>query len=82
MLAVVGVTFAVDLGNVAQKFGLKDGSTVYVFKDGKMAMEGRFGKTVGMKAGHFMESKDGQKIVMVGNELARRDMIKSEMRDN
>jgi len=62
------------------KFDLKDGSTVYVFKDGKMAMEDRLGRTVGMKAGHVMETKDGQKIIMVGNELARLEMIKAEKR--
>jgi hypothetical protein len=82
MLTVVGAAFAVDMGNVAQKFDLKDGSTVYVFKDGKMAMEDRLGRTVGMKAGHVMETKDGQKIIMVGNELARLEMIKAEKRGN
>lgn len=82
MLAVAGTAFAVDMGNVAQKFDLKDGSTVYVFKDGKMAMEDRLGRTVGMKAGQVMETKDGQKIIMVGNELARLEMIKAEKRGN
>jgi hypothetical protein len=82
MLAVAGATFAVDMSNVAQKFDLKDGSTVYVFKDGKMSMEDRLGRTLGMKAGHVMETKDGQKIIMVGNELARLDMIKAEKRGN
>lgn len=78
MLTVAGAAFAVDMGNVAQTFELKDGSTVYVFKDGKMAMENRLGRTVSMKAGHVMETKDGQKIIMVGNELARLDTIKAE----
>lgn len=78
ILTVAGAAFAVDMGNVAQTFELKDGSTVYVFKDGKMAMENRLGRTVGMKAGHVMETKDGQKIIMVGNELARLEMIKAE----
>ncbi|TSE27067.1 periplasmic Cu(I)/Cu(II)-binding protein CopK [Tepidimonas aquatica] len=82
MLAVAGTAFAVDMDNVAQKFDLKDGSTVYVFKDGKMAMEDRLGRTVGMKAGQVMETKDGQKIIMVGNELARLEMIKVEKRGN
>ncbi|MCK6434632.1 MAG: CopK family periplasmic copper-binding protein [Aquabacterium sp.] len=35
-----------------------------------------------MKAGHVMETKDGQKIIMVGNELARLEMIKAEKRGN
>jgi len=75
MLTVAGAAFAVDMGNVAKKFDLRDGSTVYVFKDGKMAMEDRLGRTVGMKAGHVMETKDGQKITMVGDEVARLDSL-------
>lgn len=80
MLAAATSAFAVDTGNVAQKFDLKDGSTVYVFKDGKMAMENRLGRAVPMKAGRAMETKDGQRIIMVGNELARLDVINAEER--
>lgn len=76
LLAAATATFAVDMTNVAKKFDLKDGSTVYIFKDGKMGMEDRLGRTVGMKPGHVMETKDGQKIIMIGNELARVDTIK------
>ncbi len=78
--AIAGAAFAVDMGNVAQKCDLKDGSAVYVFKDGKMAMEDQRGRSVAMKAGHVMETKDGQKIMMVGNELARLEIIKAEKR--
>jgi Copper resistance protein K len=80
--ALAGAAFAVDMGNVAQKFDLKDGSTVYVFKDGKMAMEDRLGRTVGMKAGHVMETKGGQRIIMIGNEIARLERIKVENHGN
>lgn len=80
LLAAASTTFAVDMGNVAQKFDLKDGSTVYVFKDGKMAMENRVGRTVGMKAGQVMETKDGQRIIMIGNELARLESVKNTER--
>lgn len=80
VFAVASTAFAVNLANVAQKFELKDGSTVYVFKDGKMSMEDRLGRTVGMKAGHAMETKDGQKIIMIGNELARLETIKADER--
>ena len=82
ILAATTVAFAVDMSTVEKSIPLKDGSTVYIFKDGKMAMEDRLGRTVGMKAGHVMETKDGQKLIMVGNELARLDMIKSEKRGN
>lgn len=76
VLAAAGAAMAVDMGAVAKALQLKDGSTVYVFKDGKMAMEDKYGRTVGMKAGHVMETKDGQRVIMVGNELARLDTIK------
>lgn len=52
---------------------LKDGSTLYVYKDGKMAMEDKYGKSVSMKEGAPMETKDGKKIMMKGNELWRVD---------
>lgn len=63
--------FALDQGNVAKLYPLKDGSTVYVFKDGKMAMEDKFGRVATMKEGHVMETKDGQNIMMKGNEIWR-----------
>lgn len=74
------VAMAADKANVEKSFLLKDGSTVYIFKDGKMAMEDKLGRTVPMKPGHVMQTKDGQSILMVGNELARLDWIrKSEL---
>lgn len=63
--------FAADEGNITKSYPLKDGSTVYVFKDGKMAMEDNFGRLVTMKEDHAMETKDGQKIMMKGNEIWR-----------
>ncbi|MDP2005975.1 MAG: periplasmic Cu(I)/Cu(II)-binding protein CopK [Rubrivivax sp.] len=80
LIAAATTAFAVDMANVAKKFDLKDGSTVYVFKDGKMGMEDRLGRVVGMKPGHVMETKDGQRIIMIGNELARLDAIKAAER--
>lgn len=80
MLSMTATAFAVDETQVAQKLDLKDGSTVYIFKDGKMGMEDRLGRTVPMKGGHVMETKDGKKIMMVGNELARVEMIKRDER--
>ncbi|MCK9987325.1 MAG: hypothetical protein AzoDbin1_03797 [Azoarcus sp.] len=68
---VTASALAVDDGNVTKSYPLKDGSTVYVFKDGKMAMEDKFGRLVTMKEGHTMETADGQKIMMKGNEIWR-----------
>lgn len=63
--------FAVDQGNVQKSIELKDGSTVYIFKDGKMGMEDKLGRAIRMKPGKVMEAKDGQKLIMIGDEVMR-----------
>lgn len=68
-------SFAVDTSQVEKSIELKDGSTVYLFKDGKMGMEDKMGKAVRMKEGHVMETKDGQKVIMIGDEVARLESI-------
>lgn len=57
--------------DVARTASLKDGTTLYVFQDGKMAMEDKYGNVVSMAQGQVMETLDGQKITMRGNETAR-----------
>ena len=77
MLVVVAGTmvaftaFAVDLSTVEKSVELKDGSTVYLFKDGKMGMETKLGQVVRMKEGHVMDTKDGERVIMIGDEVAR-----------
>ena len=66
---------AVDPSKVEKSIELKDGSTVYFFKDGKMGMEDKYGRVASMKAGHVMETKDGKRIIMIGNEVARLEPI-------
>ena len=51
---------------------LKDGSTLLIFKDGKMSMRDSRGRVHSMKEGVTMETKDGQVIVMRGNEIWRK----------
>ncbi|MFA6312284.1 MAG: periplasmic Cu(I)/Cu(II)-binding protein CopK [Sterolibacterium sp.] len=63
--------FAIDSADIQETFELKDGSTVYIFKDGKMAMENKYGRVENMAPGHVMEAKNGQKITMQGDEVAR-----------
>jgi len=63
--------FAVDTVKVEKSIPLKDGSTLYIYKDGKMAMESKTGRPERMKEGHIMETKDGQKIMMKGDEVWR-----------
>lgn len=71
-LSMVAVSAqAVDRSQVQKSIELKDGSTVYVFKDGKMGMEDKMGRSTYMESGHVMETKDGKKIIMNGNEIWR-----------
>lgn len=79
MVAALGIAttsaFAIDVEKVEQSIPLKDGSTVHILKDGKMAMENKFGRAVRMKQGEVMETKDGQKIMMHGDEVVRLNSI-------
>jgi len=52
---------------------LQDGSIVYVFKGGKMGLEDKNGVAKKTKAGTVLKTKDGQDLVMVGDEVARLD---------
>ena len=67
--------YAVDMSQVKQSIDLKNGSTVYIFKDGKMGMEDKYGRATYMESGHVMETKDGKKIIMNGNEIWRVDEL-------
>lgn len=75
MSAVTASAFAVDLSQVEKSFALKDGSTVYIYKDGKMGMEDKYGRAGYMKPNQVMETKDGKKIIMIGNEVWRVDQM-------
>lgn len=76
VLATVSATvFAFGLDGIKQSIPLKDGSTVHVFENGKMAMEDKLGRAVYMSDGEVMQTTDGQKIIMRGNEVARLDIL-------
>jgi hypothetical protein len=74
---LISAVYADDavLRNAERIIELKDGSKVVVFKDKKMAMRDKNGRTAHMKPGHVMETKDGQQIIMIGNEVARLDWL-------
>ena len=81
LMSAVSVTaFASDVARAAAKqvIELKDGSTVYIFKDGKMGMEDNLGRAMRMKKDTVMETKDGQKIIMHGDEVMRLDNLLHE----
>lgn len=75
VLSTVGATtaFAHDAARAEAKqvIDLKDGSTLFIFKDGKMAMENQYGSATRMEQGVAMETRDGQKITMQSDEVAR-----------
>ena len=58
-----------------QSITLNDGSTLYIFKDGKMAREDKFGRSVALRRGEVLEATDGRKLTAVGNEAARLDVL-------
>lgn len=68
---------AADRSLVDTAIPLKDGSTVYIFKDGKMGMEDRYGRPHRMAPGVVMETRDGRQIAMVGDEVAWVQTIKA-----
>ena len=78
--AVTATAFAGDAARAEAKqvIELKDGSTLYIFKDGKMGMEDKLGRAVRMKEGTVMETKDGQKVIMQGDEVMRLDQLLHE----
>ena len=75
MSAVAASAYAIDASQIDKSFPLKDGSTVYIFKDGKMAMEDKIGNAKRMDKDVVMETKDGQKIMMHGDEVMRLENI-------
>lgn len=77
MSAVSITAFASDEARAAarQVIELKDGSTLYIFKDGKMGMEDKYGRATRMEQDTVMETKDGQKIMMHGDEVMRLDSL-------
>ncbi len=50
---------------------LADGGVLYIFKDGLMAQEDRFGRATYQKIGMSVVAKDGRKNAITSNEVAR-----------
>lgn len=57
---------------------LKNGSTLFIFKDGKAAVEDKYGRAVRMKKGAVMETKDGEKLTIQAGEVMRLDSLIKE----
>jgi hypothetical protein len=54
-----------------QVIALADGGALYLFDDGLMAKEDRYGRATSVKVGTVIETKDGRKLTMTSNEVAR-----------
>lgn len=63
--------FAFEAEPIVKSVDLKGGTTVHVFNDGKMGMENAYGRVTSMGDGHVMEARNGERIVMKGNETER-----------
>lgn len=74
---LVAPALALDASQFQRVVPLNDGTTVYIFEDGKMAMENKYGRVERMDPGHVMEAKNGEKITMQGDEVARLENIRS-----
>jgi hypothetical protein len=75
VLAAAAAGISDQSGGIEKSFALNDGSSVHIFKDGKMAMEDKFGHVVPMQEGIVMQTIGGERIRMVGNETARLEGI-------
>lgn len=59
---------------------LKDGSTLYIFRDGKTAVENQYGRPIAVRPNAELEAKDGQKYMIQGNEVGRLELLQSRDR--
>lgn len=78
VLSVAAIpSFAFDAATTAAEktIPMKDGGTLYVFKDGKMALGNKYGRAISMEVGQSLEAADGSKITVSSNEVARLDML-------
>jgi len=78
-MAVLSASAATgDRMEVQDVIALQDGSTVYVFGDGKMAMEDRYGRSVYRRPGTVLAAKDGSQVTMRRSDPMRIDIMKRQ----
>lgn len=72
-LAALAPAFAMDAARseATQVVALQNGETLYVFKNGLMAKESKFGSVTQLSKGEVVQTADGKSITTVGNETAR-----------
>lgn len=72
--------FAADNKGVEKVYELTDGSKVFLFEGGKMGMEDKNGRPTRMKPGVIMETKSGERLIMIGDEVARVESLGHQRR--
>lgn len=82
-LSAIAVADGFDARTAAQRIiPLEDGGTVYVFEDGRMALENKYGIATYTSPGTPLRAKDGTEFNMIGNDVARLDeLLKRGLRD-
>ncbi len=80
LISFVGAVHAGDAAKVQATIihHLKDGGTLYIFSDGKMAKESKYGVAVYLKRGEILETVDGKRLTANSNEVARLGNLLSE----
>ncbi len=78
-VTVFAIAAESDARDAAQQvIDLQDGSTLYVFKDGKMAVENHVGHAISTRPGTTLTARDGKNITLIGNEVARLNSLLQE----
>ncbi|MDP3252475.1 MAG: CopK family periplasmic copper-binding protein [Hydrogenophaga sp.] len=72
-MAALAPAFAMDAARseAKQVIALQNGEALYVFRDGLMAKESKFGNVIHLSKGEVVQTSDGKSITTMGNEVAR-----------
>jgi hypothetical protein len=76
-MASLAPAIAMDAARSEAKdvIALQNGELLYVFKDGMMAKEGKFGRVIHLRKGEVVQTADGKSITTMGNETARLNVL-------
>jgi len=76
-LAALTPTFATDaaMAEAMYVIALKNGETLYIFEDGLMAKEDKYGRAIRFKKGEVVQTIGGRYITPVGDEVARLNIL-------
>lgn len=79
-MAALAPAFAMDAAQseAKQVIALQNGETLYVFKDGLMAKESKFGSVTHLSKGEVVQTADGKSITTMGNEVARLSVLSQQ----